>query len=145
MNKQTSIPAKAPDNNKRLAALEAGVSALAIALDCQRRCARRRRRSDRGRRYRDQGSRQQSRAQVAQGRRLSLAHPLGDYGSGRGALARLDTLGEHIKSLEATIAAGPTNATEGEIAAIARAEKAEGELTAELEEIKELKPTSRTR
>lgn len=138
MNKQTSTPAKASDNNRRLAALEAGVSALAMALAAN------------GVALADGAdpieaaiaalkAEKKAHGEAIEGLSVMGAKVAALEAAGtEEAKAELEELRAKVAQLEATIEAGPTNATEGEIAAIARAEKAEGELAAALEEVKEL-------
>jgi hypothetical protein len=108
---------KSPDNNKRLAALEAGVSALAIALTANG--------------FTVAGGEDPIEEAVK-----AIKSLLTDRSAATDKIAELEAA---IVALEAKLAAGPDGATEGEIAAIARAEKAEGELAAANLEIAELK------
>jgi hypothetical protein len=103
-------PTTAPDNNKRLALLEAGVAALAIALTANGFTLE------------------------------AVNNPIDEAIKAiKSLLTERSALSAKVAELEAALAAGPDGATEGEIAAIARADKAEEDLkaaTAELEELR---------
>lgn len=154
MSKQTA--GNAPDNNRRLAALEAGVSALAIALTANGAAL-----EDGADPIEAAIARVKHAAQLDD-RLVVLIHAstsvIGRFAPDMELAPKdeaeslidvqirlLEQLATHetpcdrkIKELEAQISAGPNGATEGEIAAIARADAADAALAAAKEELAEL-------